>query len=86
MDPAIVIPAIIAIAVLYLLMPTLVFGTQAASHPKTVECPETKDFVQVDVDPLICVKRMFADGPQEVVNCSRWPESADCDRACEKCL
>ncbi len=86
MDPEIVVPELVAVAALYLLVPTVVFGTQAARGFKMVECPETNQFVKVRIDPLVSVKRLFRGGNHEVTDCSRWPERWGCDRACEACL
>lgn len=85
MNPWIVIPVVVALALVWLAL--VAWATyRAADRPVTVTCPETHAPVKVRRDPLQAVKSLFSRKSQRVVACDRWPERADCDRACERDL
>ena len=56
----------------------------AARRRQRVRCTETGKDVQVRCDPVQAARATFTDEPPRVDDCSRWPERAGCDRACEK--
>jgi hypothetical protein len=80
------------ITALYIVITAMVFAAVLAlvavwrARHRTVICPETGKMVHVAVDEDEAVKAVFTGEHLKVVNCSRWPERADCDRDCEEHL
>ena len=58
--------------------------TQCLLQPRTIVCPETLQAAEVRVDRRLAARSLLS-GHEEmrVAGCSRWPEKAGCDRACE---
>jgi hypothetical protein len=83
MDPVVVIPEVLGIAIVFAILPTVLVGWSAARGLHPVVCPETGQGVTVRVDPNRGALRLFTGGSHRVCGCSRWPERAGCDRACE---
>lgn len=86
MDPEIVIPTILAIGIAYVVLPTMAIAAADASGPRMVRCPESAGPAAVRIDQRRAMLRMFNDACQRVTACSRWPERAGCDRACESAI
>jgi Na+-transporting methylmalonyl-CoA/oxaloacetate decarboxylase gamma subunit len=61
----------------------LVSAIITRARRRHVKCPETGRQVEVACDPAQALKATLMDTRQRVVDCDRWPERADCDRACE---
>ena len=51
---------------------------------RVVVCPETRQYVAVEVDAAHAAATADADGEAELrlTSCTRWPERADCDQDC----
>lgn len=86
MDPEVVLPAVVGIGVGFVVLPMMGMQAAAARWPQPVVCPDNGKEEQVRVGMKRALLSIFTDGPQKVVDCSRWPEKCDCDRACEKHL
>lgn len=86
MDPSVVIPSVVGIGLLYAVAPAAVVAATAARKPHLVLCPDNGQSETVRLDPVRAVRSFFGGGAQRVTSCSRWPEKAGCDRACEACL
>jgi hypothetical protein len=83
MDPEVVIPAVLAIALVYVVAPCAVVAALAARRARTVTCPETAGPALVKLDPKRAVRAVFSNLGPRVVDCARWPERAGCERGCE---
>ncbi|MFO0758488.1 MAG: hypothetical protein U0359_18490 [Byssovorax sp.] len=86
MDPEVVLPAVVAIGVGFVVLPMMGMQAAAARSPLPVICPDNGKEEHVRVGMKRALLSIFTDGPQEVVGCSRWPGKQDCDHACEKHL
>jgi len=75
--------AIIAVALAYVLIPAVLYELRTARTPRNVVCPENHETVLVSLDPRKAVRALIVAEPPCVVSCSRWPDKAGCDRACQ---
>lgn len=74
---------VLAIGAAYVLV--LALGAYFESRrPQFITCPHNRKTVVVRVDPRRALRVMFRGERQRVIDCSRWPEQAGCDRECEK--
>lgn len=80
MNPEIVIPMVVAIAVGFLLIPSIIIA--ATGTRRSATCPYSGDVVQLRLGRGAEVKRLFNDGQHAICDCSRWPEKAGCDKDC----
>lgn len=82
MEPLIVIPAIIAIAIVFVVVPVAVTTYLGARKPLEITCPGVGARVMVQVDAKRATLAMFSTARQRVTGCSLWPERAFCERDC----
>ncbi len=80
MNPEIVIPMVVAIAVGFLLIPSIIIA--ATGTRRSATCPDNGDVVQLRLGRGAEVKRLFNDGQRSICDCSRWPENVGCDKDC----
>ncbi len=81
--PWIVLPAIVAIAVVYVLLPVVgeVFARFRAK--RAVTCPETGTNAKIGVDARwAAVTAAFRHPLLRVKTCSLWPERGGCEQSC----
>ncbi len=86
MDPEVVIPAVMGIGVAYVVAPVLGVQLVSARKPQRVTCPDDHREQFVTLDLKRAAVTAFTGGPQHVRGCSRWPEKAGCNRACEAAI
>jgi len=82
MDAAVVVPLVLAIAVGYLLLPSILMVMTGARRARPVTCPDNSELVEIRLDPKREARRLFTDCRASVCGCSRWPAKAGCDQAC----
>ena len=86
MDPEVVIPAVMGIGLAYVVAPVLGERLASAARPQRVTCPDNNEEQLVTLDLRRAAITAFAGGSQRVRGCSRWPEKAGCERACEAAI
>ena len=80
MSPEIVIPALVAIAIGFLILPAIIIA--ATGTRRSATCPHGGMLIQIQLGRREEVKRQFTDSARAIGDCSRWPEKAGCDQAC----
>jgi hypothetical protein len=83
MRPDLVIPQILTYATAFVVVPVAACAFLDAGEPQELTCPETGKPASVRRSPGRAVLAMFTPMHERVCACSRWPERAGCDRACE---
>lgn len=58
----------------------------SASRGTEVLCPDSGEVALVRRSPAAAMRAVVTGETPPVLGCSRWPEKAGCDRACEACL
>ena len=83
--PLIVIAAVIAMAVLFVLLPLVVHTFQRYRKKKVVRCPQTNGLAEVDIDaPRAAFSALFGRPLLRVKNCTLWPKRKGCGDGCLK--
>ncbi len=81
--PWIVIPAIIAVAVCYVLLPVVADTFRRFRTRKSLRCPVTGEEAQVGIDAgRAALTSAFGRALLRVKNCSLWPERKSCAQDC----
>ena len=81
--PLVVIGAIAAVALLYVVLPVAVGGVARFRRGVHVVCPETGQPLDVNVTTLSSAAWSFrGTGSLRVAICPRWPERQSCDQNC----
>ncbi len=79
--------AIFCLALLYVLLPLTFHILQRYRDKKVVQCPETRDMVEVGVDARQAALSSAFGKPQlRIKACALWPKRHGCDQACVKSL
>lgn len=65
---------------------TVAYVRETTRKPLVVECPETREDVQVTLDPDKAARAEFWNRRQKIETCSRFDGPPDCDEACAKQL
>lgn len=82
-QPWIVLAAIVAVGVLYVLLPVVAGVYRRYRAPRALRCPETGETAEVGVDARrAALGAAFGEPRLRVARCSRWPERHGCDEAC----
>jgi hypothetical protein len=82
-NPLLLIGALLALAILYVVIPVAVDGVMRFRKGVRVTCPETGQPLDVHVTAMSAAASSFrGPGKLRVVSCPRWPERAACDRMC----
>jgi hypothetical protein len=81
--PLITMSAIIALAVLFVLLPVVVHAFQRYRKKRVLRCPETGGLAEVDIDaPRAAFSSAFGKPLLRVKNCSLWPKRKGCGEDC----
>jgi len=79
----VVIAMIVAVGVLYVVMPVVVGAYRRYRRPRLVTCPETHQAAAVQVDAgHAALTATLHDVDLRLSSCSRWPERHDCGQEC----
>jgi hypothetical protein len=82
-NPWIVIAGIVAVAVVYVLLPVAADTFRRFRVPRILRCPETEKEAEVALDaPHAALTSAFGPPVLRVKNCSLWPEREDCPQDC----
>jgi hypothetical protein len=85
-NPVLVIIAILAVAVFYVLLPIVKHTVRRYRGLKALRCPETGESVGVIIDAEHAALSAALRAPGEpellVKHCSHWPERALCNQEC----
>jgi len=81
--PWIVLAAIVAVGLVYVLLPTVLEAYFRFRGKREFRCPETGTEAEVGVDArLAALTEPFGRPRLRVVSCSLWPERDGCAQAC----
>jgi hypothetical protein len=81
--PWIVVAAIIAVAVCYVLLPVVADTFRRFRTKKSLRCPETGTEAEVGIDAgRAALTSAFGRALLRVKNCSLWPERKECAQDC----
>jgi hypothetical protein len=81
--PWIVLFAIAATAILYVLMPIVVSVFAQYRKRRIVRCPETGMTAEIKIDARHAAATAIPGPPEvRVADCSQWPDRKSCDQAC----
>jgi hypothetical protein len=81
--PWIVVAAIIAVAVCYVLLPVVADTFRRFRTKKSLRCPETGREAEVGIDAgRAALTSAFGRALLRVKNCSLWPERKECAQDC----
>lgn len=83
MDAGIAVAAIVAVALVYVLLPVTMETFLRFRVPRGLQCPETGTSAAVGVDaPWAAFTAAFCPPRLRVKNCSLWPERKACGERC----
>jgi len=75
--------SIIALGILYVLLPGAVHTYRLLRRKKVLQCPETKGLAEVDIDAGHAAISSVLGSPElRVKNCTLWPKMKSCDEGC----
>jgi hypothetical protein len=75
--------AILALALVYVVVPVAGYVFARYRRARTVRCPETGTEARVQVDAAHAALSAVPGPPDlRVVDCSQWPERSGCERTC----
>ena len=75
--------AIIAVGMLYAVLPVVAFAYRRTKGRRTVLCPETGHYAIVNPDAgHAALTAAFGQPQVRIADCSRWPERRDCGQNC----
>jgi hypothetical protein len=81
--PLIVIAAVVAVGMLYVVLPVAVGAFRKYRGTRLVTCPETKQTAAVEVNPArAALAAALGEEDLRLQACSRWPEREDCGQEC----
>ena len=83
--PVILVGAILALGVLYVVLPVVVSTLVRYREARKVECPETKREATIEFDASHAALTSAVGRPRvRIRECSFWPEKKDCAQDCLK--
>ncbi|HYL80473.1 MAG TPA: hypothetical protein VEU07_06650 [Candidatus Acidoferrum sp.] len=81
--PGLVLVAILALALLYVLMPLMADTLRRFRGPRMLSCPEAGGEAEVGIDASHAALTSALGSPSlRVKTCSLWPEREQCKQAC----
>ncbi len=81
--PWIVLVAVLAVALLYVLMPLVADTFRRFRRPKVLTCPETGGKAEVGIDASrAALTSAFGQPFLRAKSCSLWPEKEQCKQEC----
>ena len=82
-NPWIVIASIVAVGVVYVLLPVIADTFRWYRATRILRCPETEKEAEVAIDAShAALTSAFGPPVLRVKNCSLWPEGKDCPQDC----
>jgi hypothetical protein len=83
MNPWIVLPGLVVVAVVFVMLPVGLAVFRHYSRPKVIRCPVTGDeaAIQIDADGA-AVRAALGQERLEVLDCSAWPQ----ERCAQRCV
>jgi len=82
-SPWILVAAILAIALLYVLVPVVTDAFRRFRTRRMLRCPETGTGAEVGIDASkAALSSAFGPPVLRVKDCSLWPERKDCEQDC----
>lgn len=83
MDPWIVLPSLIAIAIVFVVVPVALGTYTAYRRPKDVRCPADGSAATIQVEAgRAALAEVAGVHAHSIATCSLWPERAGCNEAC----
>jgi hypothetical protein len=83
--PIITIASIIALAVLFVLLPLLVYTFQRYRKKRVLRCPETDQLAEIDINARSAAfSSLFGRPLLKVKNCTLWLKRKHCGEDCLK--
>ena len=81
--PVLVILGVLAIGVLFVVLPVVLTTLSEHRGPRTVVCPSTGDEAEISIDAARAARgAVFGRSLLSVEKCSLWPEREGCARSC----
>lgn len=81
--PLLLIGALVAIGLVYVVLPSAVMGWGRARHRETVFCPQARERAGIRIRPLSAAAReVWPTLPLRVDDCSLWPDRRFCHQDC----
>lgn len=81
--PLQVIGAVVALGVLYVVLPVVMDAYVRFRGKRRILCPETCSPADIRLDAgHAALTAAFGDPALRLTDCSRWPERQDCEREC----
>jgi hypothetical protein len=78
-----VIGAVLALGIVYVLLPIVVGAFRRYRGTKILRCPELGDNAEIGLDTRhATVTAAFKEPELKVIQCSHWPERQPCDEDC----
>lgn len=81
--PLIVLTAVLALGLLYVVLPVLLQTFLSYRHSREVACPKENRFATIHLNaPAAALAAMRGKTNLQIRDCSLWPKAEGCDRAC----
>jgi len=81
--PWIAMAAVIALGMIYVLLPVIAHTFQRCRNKKVLKCPETGGYAEIDIDaPRAAFSSAFGKPLLRVKNCTLWPKRKKCPQGC----
>lgn len=85
MNPWVILPALAALAILYVLLPVALTTFSRYRRQQNLKCPETGKEAGLYFDAgRAAVSACYGRPALSVQNCSLWPERSGCAQACRR--
>lgn len=83
--PLIAVGAVMALGLMYVLVPLAAHTFQRYRNRKVLHCPQTQGLAEVDIDaPRAALSSLFRRPILRIKDCSLWPGRKGCDQDCTK--
>lgn len=83
MNPWIVVPSLLLVAIVFVLLPVGAAVFSRFRHPWRVPCPIAHAEAQIGIDPVAAARAELMGRPHlSVVSCSLWPARQGCAQRC----
>ncbi|MBI4522234.1 MAG: hypothetical protein HY695_00290 [Deltaproteobacteria bacterium] len=76
---------VVGLGLVYVLLPLVVHTFQRYCSKRILQCPETQETVQVEIDPRrAAFSSAFGRPLLRVTNCTLWPKRKGCHQECTR--